>query len=304
MYEYHFNTVNDTIIMEDKECISNLTPNDLKYCEEVLNENDEKRVTYVNEIKEWLLNNPHLNANEDTFNILRFLRSTKYDIGKTKQKIHDFYTFKSTAPEWFRNRDPMLPEIQSLLKIGVFLPLLKRDKEGRLVILIRTAAHDPSIHKQNDVFKLGMMALDLALMAEETSVYGVAPIFDMKGVTLGHAKALTVQMIKKAVTSWQIYPVRLRTLEFINSPIYIDIVLNIFRFFMTQKIKSRVHIHGSNYESLHSTVPKEILPKEYGGTDGKLQDLIDYWQQKISDSKLWLMETEKNLADTESSIPL
>lgn len=73
------------------------------------------------------------------------------------------------------------------------------------MILIRTAAHNPSIHQQNDVFKIGMMALDLALIAEDTSVYGVAAIFDMKGVTLGHAKALTVQMIKKAVTSWQVF---------------------------------------------------------------------------------------------------
>ncbi|XP_014287076.1 retinol-binding protein pinta [Halyomorpha halys] len=290
--------------MEDKDYISNLTENDFKYCEEVLNENEEKRVTCVNEIREWLQNNQHLNACEDTFNILRFLRSTKYNIESTKKKINDFYTFKSKVPEWFRTRDPMLPEIQSLLKIGVFLPLLKRDNNGQLVIIIRTAAHDPSIHKQNDVFKVGMMALDLALKAEDTSVYGIVAIFDMKGVTLGHAKVLTVQIIKKAVTSWQIYPVRLRALEFINSPSYIDVVLNIFRFFMTQKIKNRIHIHGTNYESLHSIVPKEILPEEYGGTDGKLRDLIDYWHQNVSDSRQWLMETEKNLANTDSSVQL
>ena len=90
---------------------------------------------------------------------------------------------------------------------SVFLPLLKRDEQGRLVVLIRTAAHDPSIHKQNDVFKVGMMALDLALMEEDTTVYGIAAIFDMKGVGLGHAKALTVDIIKKAVTSWQVYKI-------------------------------------------------------------------------------------------------
>lgn len=53
--------------MENIEYISNLTPNDFKYCEEVLKENDEKRVAYVNEIREWLVNNPHLNASEGSY---------------------------------------------------------------------------------------------------------------------------------------------------------------------------------------------------------------------------------------------
>lgn len=86
----------------------------------------------------------------------------------------------------------------------VFLPLLKRDSRGRLVVLIRTAAHDPETQAQNDVFKVGMMTLDLALMEEDTSVYGVAAVFDMEGINQGHASALSINMIRKAVTSWQV----------------------------------------------------------------------------------------------------
>lgn len=92
----------------------------------------------------------------------------------------------------------------SYLLSRVFLPLLQRDQHGRLVILIRTASHDPYLQKQNDVFKIGLMTLDLALLEEDTTVYGVAAIFDMEGISLGHARALTVKMIRKAVTSWQV----------------------------------------------------------------------------------------------------
>lgn len=82
---------------------------------------------------------------------------------------------------------------------------MKKDLEGRLVILIRVAAHDPRRHLQNDVFKVGKMTLDLAIEQDESiSVYGVVAIFDLAGVSLGHAQQLSVNMIKKAVHAWQV----------------------------------------------------------------------------------------------------
>lgn len=40
-------------------------------------------------------------------------------------------------------------------------------------------------------------------------------------------------------------------------------------------------VHGSKREELYKIIPKEILPEEYGGLNGSLQDLIDKWEQKI-----------------------
>lgn len=51
------------------------------------------------------------------------------------------------------------------------------------------------------------MTLDLALdKMEDVSVYGVVAIFDMDGVSYGHARQLTTSMIRKAVHSWQVVP--------------------------------------------------------------------------------------------------
>lgn len=36
----------------------------------------------------------------------------------------------------------------------------------------------------------------------------------------------------------------------------------------------QVHVHGCSLASLHTVVEPELLPREYGGTDGTLQDLI------------------------------
>lgn len=71
--------------------------------------------------------------------------------------IFRYYTIRSARTEWFQNRDPFLPEMQELLDIGVFLPLRQKDTQNRQVVIIRTAAHSPKYHTQDNVFKLDKM---------------------------------------------------------------------------------------------------------------------------------------------------
>lgn len=60
----------------------------------------------------------------------------------------------------------------------MFLPLQQKDAANRQIVIIRTAAHDPSKHKQTDVFKIGRMILDYIVSADELmSVYGIRAIF-------------------------------------------------------------------------------------------------------------------------------
>lgn len=93
--------------------------------------------------------------------------------------------------------------------LSVFLPLRNKDEEGRTVVLIRAAVHDPYKHKQSDVFKVGKMLVDLLLETDEIiSVFGVFAICDLNGVTLGHALQLTPPLVKKAVHAWQVYSIK------------------------------------------------------------------------------------------------
>ncbi|KAJ9598893.1 hypothetical protein L9F63_026571 [Diploptera punctata] len=125
-----------------------LPPNAIQHAIECLNEAEEKRDQCIHEILEWLQTQSNLRARNDPVNVVRFLRGCKFDIERTKRKITNYYELRARCPEWFSNRDPCLPEIQELLRLGVFLPLRKRDEHGRLVVLIRVAVHNPKKHKQ------------------------------------------------------------------------------------------------------------------------------------------------------------
>lgn len=43
----------------------------------------------------------------------------------------------------------------------------------------------------------------------------------------------------------------------------------------------QVHVHGYDLQSLHQVVPPSVLPQEYGGSSGTVQDLIGKWYVRI-----------------------
>jgi len=50
--------------------------------------------------------------------LVTFLRGCKFSLERTKAKMDMYYTLRTALPEFFTNRDPMLPEIQKVLKAG------------------------------------------------------------------------------------------------------------------------------------------------------------------------------------------
>ncbi|XP_063232390.1 retinol-binding protein pinta-like isoform X2 [Bacillus rossius redtenbacheri] len=235
----------------------------------------------------------------DAGSVLRFLRGCKFNEERTRHKLTNFYVMKAKVPEWFSSRDPLLPPLQEMLNLGVFLPLRRHCAEGHLSVLIRAAAHDPKAQELDDVFKAGHAVVDALLEEDElVSVYGVVAVCDLAGVSLGHARQLTPSIIKKAVHSWQnCYPVRIKSLVFINAPLHVGVVLSVFKRFMSEKLRNRVQIFYTGSDYLKGISDPQLLPQEYGGEGGKLQDLIDYWKQHMVERRDWLLQQEMYKAD-------
>ncbi|CRK94917.1 CLUMA_CG008408, isoform A, partial [Clunio marinus] len=257
---------------------------------ENLGESEDIAKSSVLEIQKFLKDFPEINAHNDERFILFFLRSCKFDVEQTKNRIRNFYKQRAERDEWFVQRDPFLPEISELLSIGVFLPLREKDAENRQIVIIRTAAHSPSNHKQNDVFKVGRMILDYLVSIDESiSVYGIRAIFDMQGIAFGHALQMTPMLIKRAVNSWDSYPLRIQKLEFINANLGINVVLDIFRSFMSAKMKERVSVTRGkpNYKA------SDNLPKELGGNVDSYSILASHWKQLLEKNYQWFQEDEK-----------
>ncbi|XP_060519007.1 retinol-binding protein pinta-like [Cylas formicarius] len=250
------------------------------------------------ELRRWLKREKWLHARTDDEHLLPFLQICKYDLKKSKQKITNFYQMRRDRIEWFGNRDPSLPEVQELSKLGVFLPL-KKLHENRLVLVIRTAVHDPKKHLIDNVFKTGMMIIDLA--CKHHQVVEIAVIFDMKNIGFSYFRPFTPWYAARLVFALENYCVRPKRLEFVNAPGYFNVFLRLFTRLMSEKMRNRVTVHYGGAEVLAKVIPKEMLPPEYGGDGDSVEDLVDYWHEKMSHSRRWFEEDERFKAERRDS---
>lgn len=244
----------------------------------------------VAEIRKWLAKEVPEARTDDKI-IQLFLAGCKQDSGLARRKIKNYYEMRRTTPEWFLDRNPDNRNIRELLSLGVMLPLPVKDNWNRTVMLVRATANDPKANPMTDVFKVGMMVVDLAMELDETITNnGIFLIVDLDGVGLSHALQMTPSLVKRAVHSWQdCYPIRLIGIDFVNCPPHVNLVLNLFKSFMKEKMRKRIRIHGKGNLQLTQFIPRKCLPTEYGGTYGPRSLVVQLWKDKVLSNKEWFL---------------
>ena len=55
---------------------------------------------------------------------------------------------------------------------------------------------------------------------------------------------------------------------------FLDISFKIFKSFLSEKMNKRLHVYSYMMQSCFKDIPVDILPVEYGGTGGTIQELI------------------------------
>ncbi|XP_011705810.1 PREDICTED: alpha-tocopherol transfer protein-like, partial [Wasmannia auropunctata] len=254
--------------------LQELTSEDKKYAAKNLNESDENRENAIAEIRGWIKD--ELRIRIDNFFILRFLRVCKFNLEKTKIRMRNYYKQRSDLPEWYMNKDPFQPELQKLLDMGLFLPLRKLDSQGKLNFIIRGTRYNPTKHKLSDFIKIGIMMVELAMKNNGdaiASVHGCAVFIDVVNPTIRYIAHFPPHTLMNVIHGWQsCYPLRVQSINFINAPRIADGIVRIMKSFMTEKMKNRFYIYSHMSQSCFKDVPADILPIEYGGTDGTIQE--------------------------------
>lgn len=67
--------------------------------------------------------------------------------------------------------------------------------------------------------------------------------------------------------------------------------------FQERVLPFQIQVHGSNVEDVYNYIPKSVLPKEYGGEDGTVQDLITHWEEMALKHRDYLINCEKYGSD-------
>uniref|UniRef100_A0A182K802 CRAL-TRIO domain-containing protein n=1 Tax=Anopheles christyi TaxID=43041 RepID=A0A182K802_9DIPT len=88
------------------------------------------------------------------------------------------------------------------------------------------------------------------------------------------------------------FPIRTKGIHFINPSSGFDALFKLFHGFLSKKIQERIKVHDS-FEALHQVVPKKYLPEEYGGSGGRLHDIIEDWRKTLVANRAFFAEDAK-----------
>lgn len=72
--------------------------------------------------------------------------------------------------------------------------------------------------------------------------------------------------ISKLLRFQEAIPLRIKGLYIINQPFIFNMVFQIFKPFLQEKLRSRIVFMGNDRELLHKHISPKYLPEQYGGT--------------------------------------
>ncbi|XP_033341615.1 alpha-tocopherol transfer protein-like [Megalopta genalis] len=245
-------------------------------------------------IREWLSKQPHLPNHMDDARLERFLFGCKNSIERCKIILERYFSVRTAIPEFFSLRDPLSKDIQECCESIYYFVLPSLTEEGHRVTVLRlrdTAIDNFSIQA---ISKRILMVLDMRLM-EERCLSNVM-IIDLEGFSVVHFSKCspTQSIIRKSMLAVQdSMPFRLHRVHFLHAPAFVESVLNIFYPLLKEKLVQKFRVHTGGGEELHPFMDKDILPNEYGGRAGTLEDLNDSWRKKIEKNRDWFLREEK-----------
>ena len=92
-------------------------------------------------------------------------------------------------------------------------------------------------------------------------------IMDLKGVGVSRVPSVYGYVKQASALSQNYYPERLGKMYLINAPWGFASVFSVVKGFLDPVTVAKIHVLGSTYQSeLLEQVPKENLPKQFGGT--------------------------------------
>ena len=142
-----------------------------KKAQEELHEDPIRLEKDVSDIKEWLSKSTYIRSRMDDQFLVNFLRGSKFSLEKTKDKIDMFYSMRTALPNLFRNRDPLDPKLNAIIKKGPVVVFPKTPgNDGPRVRIIRFGVLDPKTDSIDDFFKVLLMYQEIMEMEDDNYV--------------------------------------------------------------------------------------------------------------------------------------
>ncbi|KAL0818350.1 hypothetical protein ABMA28_008828 [Loxostege sticticalis] len=227
-------------------------------------------------LHEWVKKQDHfIKKDFDRDYLERVIVRTKGSIERSKLRLDKICTARTLMPALFVNCNvkelPLLDIVEDAL-----LPRLTQDYYR--VYFLRNVGQEFDKEFHPNYFRRVLYFLEY--MYKIDYVAGIVLVFDFRQMNhVAHLRSLPMVEVQQfLVMLIECYGLRMKGIHMISTSKVVHTLAGIFKQFLTAKIESRIHIHDT-LESLYEHVEKDILPKEYGGSEVSLSEL----HQKLRD---------------------
>ncbi|XP_063529416.1 retinaldehyde-binding protein 1 isoform X1 [Cydia strobilella] len=198
--------------------------------------------------------------------LVRFLRPCKFYPESAYELIKRYYHFKLKHAKHY---DGLMPsKEQNIFYQDILTVLPTRDQLGRRILVVELGKRwKPSKCTLDEAFKGCVLFLEAAMMEPVSQICGAQVIMDMEGLSMQQVWQFTPQFAKRLL-DWlqESIPVRIKGVFIVNQPYIFNMVYQLFKPFLKEKLRSRLLFVGKDWELLHKYVSPKCLPEAYGGT--------------------------------------
>ncbi|KAL9625581.1 MAG: hypothetical protein Q9160_000294 [Pyrenula sp. 1 TL-2023] len=213
----------------------------------------------------------------DTLTLLRFLRARKFNVEHSKQMFIDCEKWRKE----FGTDDLVTTfDYKEKPKVFEYYPQYyhKTDKDGRPVYIEQLGKID--LNAMYKITTAERMLSNLVVEYEKLAdprlpacsrksgklLETCCSIMDLKGVGITRVSSVYGYVKQASAISQNYYPERLGRLYLINAPWGFSNAFNFVKGFLDPVTVQKIHILGGGYQTeLLEQVPKENLPKQFGG---------------------------------------
>lgn len=198
---------------------------------------------------------------------------------------------RKKSPNIFQNRDVLDDDFQTTFKTMQIFPMPKNTSENHKISVFRLVDNNPDNYVYLNMCRMVVSMMDARFVTVDDNelINGEIGVIDMTGFGFKHfLKSATSISVMRAYMKYvqEATPFKIIQNHFINCSPMMDKFISLVKPFMKKEIIDTMKFHTS-LESLYDTLPRELLPNEFGGSAGNIDDFYDSWI-KVIESKRWV----------------
>lgn len=247
---------------------------DERWCslaENLLGEKKSQKESLVQKFKQAIEQDSYLKTlkstsiSMDNGYLTRFLRAGSWDVDAALEVLRSYSNLGKEYTEYVSRAIPS--KLDRVWSNHLNTMTEKRDKFGRRVYIFRLGQWDPDTVPVEEFYASAYVLLELVAREVKTQIAGVTVVSDVSGFGFKHLRVIGLEQIRCiAAFMTGSFPLWFNRIHVINHPRLFNILFNMIKPFLNDRMKDNIVFHGNDLLSLHQEVCPELLPADLGGS--------------------------------------